>query len=191
MTDRDDLIERVAQTLKEPVRIDPALDRKVMARIEQPARAGVRGSVRAAIRWLGRRRTISVSPAGGFLAAAAVAAVAVVGARLITPAVPTESTATTALATRADTAAIQFVLVAPSAQSVRLVGDFNDWDTEATPLIQDDGQGVWSVTVPLEPGRYRYSFLVDGTTWLEDPHAAPALDDEFGRRNSVITVGGA
>lgn len=191
VTDRDDLIERITHTLKEPVRIDPSLDRKVMARIAQPSRSGVGASVGAAVTWLRRRRTVSVSPLGGLLAAAAVAATALIGARLLAPPVPTESPMTTALATQADTSVIQFVLVAPSAQTVRVVGDFNDWDIEATPLIQNDGQGVWSVTVPLEPGRYRYSFLVDGTTWLEDPHAAPALDDEFGRPNSVITVGGA
>ena len=191
MTDHDNLIERVAQTLKEPVRIDPSLDHKVMARITQESRVGFLPAVAGAFRWLRQRRTITVSPLSGLIAAAAVAATAFFGARLITPVGAPESMVTAPLATRSDTSVIQFVLVAPRAETVRLVGDFNDWDVEATPLVQDDGQGVWSVTVRLEPGRYRYSFLVDGTTWLEDPHAIPALDDEFGRPNSVITVGGA
>ena len=86
---------------------------------------------------------------------------------------------------------IQFVLVAPEAGAVSVVGDFNDWNVEATPLVRDRGDGVWSVTVPLEPGRYRYSFLVDGTTWRDDPHAASTLADEFGPPSSVIMVGGA
>ena len=86
---------------------------------------------------------------------------------------------------------IQFVLVAPEAASVALVGDFNDWNVSATPLVQGQGDGVWSVTVPLTPGRYQYSFLVDGSTWIQDPRAARAVEDEFGRPNSVVTIGGA
>jgi 1,4-alpha-glucan branching enzyme len=86
---------------------------------------------------------------------------------------------------------VQFVLVAPGAASVTVVGDFNDWNASATPLMQEAGDGVWWATVPLTPGRYRYSFLVDGTTWRRDPTAAPAVEDEFGRTNSVITIGGA
>jgi 1,4-alpha-glucan branching enzyme len=86
---------------------------------------------------------------------------------------------------------IQFVFVAAGAGSVTVVGDFNDWDVSATPLVRSEGDGVWAVTVPLAPGRYRYSFLVDGTTWLSDPLAARTLEDEFGRPNSVLTIGGA
>jgi 1,4-alpha-glucan branching enzyme len=86
---------------------------------------------------------------------------------------------------------VQFVLVAPEAASVSLVGDFNDWDVSATPLMRGGGDGVWAVTIPLNPGRYRYSFLVDGTTWQRDPQAARTVEDEFGRPNSVLTIGGA
>ena len=84
---------------------------------------------------------------------------------------------------------MQFVLVAPSAHSVALVGDFNDWNVSATQLSRQSGDGVWWVTVPLQPGRYRYAFVVDGTLWRPDSNA-PSADDEFGRRNSVVTVGG-
>ena len=84
---------------------------------------------------------------------------------------------------------VQFVIVAPSASVVSLVGDFNDWSDAAMPMEREAGNSIWSVTVPLEPGRYRYAFLVDGTTWLSDPSAPPALDDEFGRPGSVVTIG--
>jgi 1,4-alpha-glucan branching enzyme len=86
--------------------------------------------------------------------------------------------------------AVQFVVVVREASSVALVGDFNDWDDSATPMAPVAGNGVWTVTVPLAAGRYRYSFLVDGLTWLPDPAAPRALDDDFGRANSVVTVGG-
>jgi 1,4-alpha-glucan branching enzyme len=44
----------------------------------------------------------------------------------------------------------QFVLIAPGAASVTVVGDFNDWSMSATPL--ERAGGVWSVAVPLGPG---------------------------------------
>jgi 1,4-alpha-glucan branching enzyme len=83
----------------------------------------------------------------------------------------------------------QFVLVAPGAHSVALVGDFNDWDLSATKLVRQGGDGVWYVTLPLRPGRYRYAFVVDGTVWRNDPNAV-GMEDDFGRPNSVVTIGG-
>ena len=84
---------------------------------------------------------------------------------------------------------MQFVIVAPTATEVSLVGDFNDWNPAATPMQLVAENRVWSVTIPLEAGRYRYAFLVNGDTWLSDPSAPPAQDDEFGRPGSVVTIG--
>jgi hypothetical protein len=44
------------------------------------------------------------------------------------------------------------------------------------------------VVIPLRPGRYRYTFVVDGTRWSRDPAAPRALEDDFGTPTSVITV---
>jgi 1,4-alpha-glucan branching enzyme len=85
--------------------------------------------------------------------------------------------------------AVQFVLSAPGASGVSLVGDFNDWDPNAIPLRPTSDGAVWSVTIPLEPGRHEYAFLVDGSTWVPDPAATPSPGDDFGQPNSVITVG--
>jgi 1,4-alpha-glucan branching enzyme len=82
---------------------------------------------------------------------------------------------------------IEFALRTPADSAVVLVGDFNDWNPAATPLHRDS-DGVWSVTVPLRPGRYRYTFIVDGTSWRRDPAAPPALEDDFGAPTSVITI---
>ena len=89
-------------------------------------------------------------------------------------------------ATKADT--LQFVLIAPQAASVALVGDFNDWDPARAPM--QTAHGVWATMVRLEPGRYRYAFLVNGVEWRADPSAPAAKDDEFGTPSSVVTVGG-
>lgn len=167
MFDRDDeVVERVVQQLRQPVSIDPALDDRVMAEIA------------AASRFPGRRW-----PWGGLGRWGAVAAAAVLGAILIArPWGRGGSSHESALD------AFQFVLVAPQASTVALVGDFNDWDPARSPMRT--AQGVWATTVPLAPGRYRYAFLVNGVEWRADPGAPAARDDEFGTPSSVITVGG-
>jgi len=80
-----------------------------------------------------------------------------------------------------------FVLTAPHAVRVAVVGDFNDWDPHATPL-ERLGADAWGVMVPLRPGRYRYSFVLDGSRWIADPAAPQSSDDDFGPRSSVLTI---
>jgi 1,4-alpha-glucan branching enzyme len=83
---------------------------------------------------------------------------------------------------------VQFVLVAPGASAVTLVGDFNDWDFSATPLQPAAPGGLWSVTIALPAGRHHYAFVVNGREWRADP-VAPSAPDDFGTQNSVVTVG--
>lgn len=82
---------------------------------------------------------------------------------------------------------VRFVLVAPDAKEVSLAGTFNQWDAHATPLVRTSTNGVWTATLTLPAGQHQYAFVVDGARWVPDP-AAPAVDDGFGRRNSVLTL---
>lgn len=84
---------------------------------------------------------------------------------------------------------VQFVLTAPKASHVTVVGDFNEWDPAATPMAQREG-GAWTAAIPVSPGRHVYAFIVDGDRWVSDPAAPLAPEDGFGIRNSVIVVGG-
>jgi 1,4-alpha-glucan branching enzyme len=72
-------------------------------------------------------------------------------------------------------------------KDVALVGDFNEWDERATPMKRRS-DGSWSKTVNLTPGTYRYRFLVDGKSWLNDPHAARYEPSGLGSENSVVEV---
>jgi len=78
---------------------------------------------------------------------------------------------------------------AREAQSVYLVGDFNGWDAEATPMSRLKS-GEFKITLDLETGRgYQYRFLIDGRVWENDW----AADDYCpagvpGAENSVVTV---
>lgn len=171
----DQLVARIADELRRPVRLDPGFDARVMAQ--------VRAHPRRRRAWFLRPRAVSVSPLGGLALAATLAAL-VVGATLAVLRVRPAAGPVLATAN-----AVPFVLYAPDARSVAVVGDFNDWDTAATPLQPTGSAGAWVVTVPLHPGRYRYGFVIDGTRWLADPGAPRAPDDDFGTPNSVLTVG--
>ncbi len=78
---------------------------------------------------------------------------------------------------------------APVARSVAVAGSFNHWDPSGHPLSGPDRNGIWTITLSLDPGRYEYQFVVNGTEWVPDP-AAPSVPDGMGGRNSVITVPG-
>jgi hypothetical protein len=82
---------------------------------------------------------------------------------------------------------VRFMLVAPDAHDVSLAGTFNQWDAHATPLVRSGPSGVWTATLTLPAGQHQYAFVVDGVRWVPDP-AAPAVNDGFGRRNSVLTL---
>jgi 1,4-alpha-glucan branching enzyme len=84
---------------------------------------------------------------------------------------------------------VRFVLVAPGASRVSLVGDFNGWDPRATPMIVEQNGAIWTATVPLEAGRHVYAFVLDDRDWVADPSAPLAPEDGFGAPSSVVVVG--
>jgi hypothetical protein len=80
---------------------------------------------------------------------------------------------------------VQFRLEASGASHVALVGSFTGW----SPVyeLRETTAGIWSVLLPLQPGVHDYSFIVDGTEWVADPHALQ-VDDGFGGVNSRIAL---
>ena len=70
-----------------------------------------------------------------------------------------------------------------------LAGTMNGWNpANSDYLLKDeDGDGIYSITVPLAPGTYQYKFVVDGT-WTKDPYSPMANDDGFGGMNGKFTV---
>lgn len=74
----------------------------------------------------------------------------------------------------------------PGAKSVRLVGDFNNWDITSLPM-QRQPDGCWFVQVPLTHGHHQYVFLVDGEPEL-DPHAAGIVQVGTFGKVSVMAV---
>jgi 1,4-alpha-glucan branching enzyme len=79
-----------------------------------------------------------------------------------------------------------FTYTDPSARSVFVAGQFNNWSPTANPLKRNDA-GPWSVTIPLKTGKQPYKFVVDGE-WRTDPANPDSVTDAEGNVNSVKTV---
>jgi 1,4-alpha-glucan branching enzyme len=73
------------------------------------------------------------------------------------------------------------------AENVFLVGEFNDWNQTATPMLQSGSDGAWRVTLELEPERaYQYRYLIDGEIWHTDYGADGFAANEYGSDNSIV-----
>ena len=82
---------------------------------------------------------------------------------------------------------VRFVIVAPNASRVSVVGNFNGWNPGAAPMERLGGGDAWVRDVVLEPGRHAYAFFVDGALQV-DPSAPRAAEDDFGIPSSALVV---
>lgn len=82
--------------------------------------------------------------------------------------------------------ALNFICNAPTAQSVSLVGDFNQWNPTLHPMRQMPDQ-AWLITVELKHGHHRYAFMVDGQLTL-DPRGQGITRNDKGERVSLVPV---
>lgn len=80
----------------------------------------------------------------------------------------------------------EFSLPVPQAMSVFIAGSFNQWDRSSHPLKKNK-QGIWKISIPLDPGQYEYRFFVDGE-WQNDPNCSPFIENPFGTVNCLKLV---
>jgi len=152
------------------------LESRVLAALPDASRRPVSQRVTS---WMIRPRTIRVSPLAGLAAAAAIALVILLPLGDGPAPVPSPEGGTTIY--------VQFSIEAPSANTVAVAGDFNDWAPQIV-LTDSDGDGIWTGRVALEPGVHQYMFVIDGTQWTTDPKADRYTDDGFGNRNAVLVI---
>jgi hypothetical protein len=169
-------LELMVQELQHPVRLDESFDRRVMVRVR---RIFAERRHRGIIGWLGAAANVSRRPAWAAALAAGVVAVISFGIVKKSP---------TPVAHAGLAIPVQFVLVAPEARSVAVVGDFNNWGLNDTALVAENHNGVWSVSASVHTGVHRYAFLVNGKQWVADPTAPRAADDDFGQPSSALVV---
>lgn len=74
------------------------------------------------------------------------------------------------------------------AHTVAIAGDFNGWNPQANILEDPEGDGIWTGTLKLKPGRYEYMFVLDGEKWFPDPNALRYVKDGFGNKNAILEI---
>lgn len=84
--------------------------------------------------------------------------------------------------------AVRFTVLVPGAKQVFLVGSFNGWVKESTPMNSMDGSSLWSVDVPLAEGEHTFMYVIDGVRWMTPPQAEDFVTDGFGQTNGVVVV---
>jgi 1,4-alpha-glucan branching enzyme len=72
------------------------------------------------------------------------------------------------------------------AESVYVIGDFNDWDPTAHPM-KHHVDGAWRVNIPIPHGHHHYMFLVDGKAIL-DPRSHGIARNERNEKVSLLAV---
>ena len=80
----------------------------------------------------------------------------------------------------------EFRFTAPTAVTVQVAGDFTHWRQSPVSLAKGK-DGVWRTSVSLEPGTYRYRFLVDGQ-WRDDPECTLRVANPYGSEDAVRQV---
>lgn len=74
----------------------------------------------------------------------------------------------------------------PDAESVHLVGSFNDWQMVPMKRLKD---GRYHKRVFLDPNRkYEFRYLVDGETWINDAEAESYTPNPYGSDNCIVTT---
>jgi 1,4-alpha-glucan branching enzyme len=80
---------------------------------------------------------------------------------------------------------VVFTVEAPHALQVQIAGDFNDWKPERT-IMKPEGR-LWRTTLMLDPGRYRYRYVIDGE-WLTDPMNPLVEPSPFSGNDSLLVL---
>jgi len=187
----EDILNAVTRELRRVVRLSTTFDARVMETVRELPRHGRRVRL-----WLTLTtpQTFTVKPLRWGVLAASLVLFAAFGVVHTVRAVDNSVAPRLAEAIHGKktppSQRVQFVLVAPSASKVAVVGDFNGWDaTHSAFQAHHRGGGVWSVTAAVPFGHHRYSFVIDDSLWMADPTAPRVMDNDYGLPNSALVVG--
>ena len=193
----DEFEDRVAAALRAPVAVPEAVPEAVHAEtrrrvMDRVRRIGADDRPRRARLFLAQGR-FRASIAGAALAAG-VGSLGVLPALTGGPRSATPGGRVSAVlgdsvgATLRDTMRlVRLMFVDSTAREVAVVGTFNGWRADSTPLAHDAVTHQWSATLAMRGGEHRYAFVVDGTRWAVDP-SAPHARASDGRLVSLLRV---
>ncbi len=198
--ERDPVVRRAIDELRKV----PAADAEAMRRVVAAAAAARVAPAADDPMVMHRPRHTQRWMLGGLAAAAVIASVLVSNARRV----PEKTVASAMLRSDSSVPAIsgplqpvannggdalpvleQFVFYSRTARAVSVVGDFNEWDASRARMTRASDGDLWSITMPVIPGRHLYGFMVNDSAFVLDPHAQTARDPDLGTETSVIVVG--
>ena len=200
----DPIVDRAVDELR---RLPPVDDLAVRRIVTAAAARRDSGDAEAFTRTGRRTRVIKPWIAIGLASAAAAAGFMVRGAWSTGPVASGESRPVAAIAPSASPATApairaaagvapdiapipqQFVLQSIAAHRVSVVGDFNGWNPANAPMTRSPDGDLWSITIPVTPGRHTYGFMIDDTVFVLDPRAPKTRDPDLGVEGSVRIVG--
>ena len=203
MTDieRDHVLRRAVQTLRQLPSADAAAIRRVVeaaaAERVMPAADAPSGEIvpthrdRRRWRFAGFAGLVAAAALVGFVVRGSVARQGTNAESPVVAPSPLLRPAANGMADALPPIAQQFVFRSASAHRVAVVGDFNRWSPAASPMTRSPGGDLWSVTIPITPGRHTYAFMVDDSVFTLDPdtRAPRARDPDLGAEGSVVIVG--
>ena len=85
-----------------------------------------------------------------------------------------------------DECEVTFELDVETAESVVLVGEFNDWQPVEMKQAKE-GSFKTKVRLPKE-GQFQFRYLVNEKNWQNDEAADAYLTNEYGGQNSVVST---
>jgi len=83
---------------------------------------------------------------------------------------------------------VTFTFSYSKAESVSLIGSFNQWNPAGHKMRQVGDRNTWILEIRLPEGRHEYAFLVDGKIVVPDQSSPFYQSDGFGNKNSVLFV---
>ena len=78
---------------------------------------------------------------------------------------------------------------AGDAKTINVVGDFNEWQPEATPMkALKNGDFTCTLELPTERETYEFRYLLDSEKWENDWEADAYVPNAMMTENSVIQL---
>ena len=82
---------------------------------------------------------------------------------------------------------VKFTLNVENAETVEILGLNSDWENSIIMSRKKDGTFSCDVTIPKNT-QHQFKYLVNESSWLNDPDADGLIPNEFGGTNSVIIL---
>lgn len=74
------------------------------------------------------------------------------------------------------------------AESVVIVGDFNNWQQGATPMEQLKDGRFKAIVELQKDSEYQFRYLLNGTQWVNEDEADKFVPNPYAGENSVVAV---